>query len=1108
MSTVTDDYEQALWDNSFYSSAAAITQLSSSNHIHNLKRAVNIPNSELSQLIAAGLLETDVSNGLKANETTPTSSQKRTLLMRISPSMRALESALNSDGPRRIAPEVIMEENESPESSMTTKNLPAEVVIQESQSATLYNNASSESVHSGESETTIRDNDFQPLMAVDAIKSHDAYTVPIRKDLSTPDLETVAKIERERSQREQETKRLSKVRNSASDLQDRVEYSRTSSKKLTRSIQKPKDQLLDEPFVPKTIRRPVKSMLDAVDPAPALSSAKDSNPLSRGMSHGSTSGLSSKSSSVFGTPKTPAKLPEQPRKSAPPVAKRSATTGDISKLAKSPLTDTTNRTNSKRFSFRGLFKLKSKPHSLTNITEDARSEPKVAEEQSSSTPKIQEKTRLELKESKTGPADNFKGIFRRRKSQSSMDFLSEDAPQTMTKSATDGALSLRSKPLPEIHHNEKRRLPKLPEPSTHEIAQVPSPQPSEGLACMDTPATAFLSPETNTIREVDDSDYLLNVSQSVHDQKLKGWEPEVSMKSGHLENGEYDEDAGDFAADLTADLHNMSLMEESEEAFGSPFLVPLPMEDLRRFSLPGPLIELLSEPGYQSRRSSQRVSAPVKEQLVGEALFPKSLNPHEVESIVSLERSISMRSLRSNGKRSSYLNYSGSDGNVLLGSEVGLVRLGLMKRSGSILKNSPSSKSLRAEVLNLIDATLNTGIAEDSTENFADMTLRKDETHDTVSITSSQENYSQLIEFSDFIDFDNLDFGAGSDLLGSGAFSVDLEGTSTEPVYVNSVSAIDLIDEVQMYGEGERIDVNEEELHEIQISSHKEHEPEHDDPEVIAVNSSTERDCSQLPDMVELSYPETRTVEDPVQPYEYAYGIGMNEVKQRESPNLASRPFSMSFKGFNGTLNKSKVVGKHGLHQLLQDCNESSNESSIESSVVGQGFGSSDEEFSDDDREVTDDYLQTYELSPEMTKESPKPTQERQKPATTSAERRQQHLKNVLQLQPPLQTLPFHHDRIPSISDQSATSSPRLLTSFMGRLRKPPSPQQTKRRVSFSSRIILYDTYHPDEYDRHPDIATCNQLTPLLAQQIRDELNEFKAAMEVHANSRDNTYFF
>lgn len=49
-----------------------------------------------------------------------------------------------------------------------------------------------------------------------------------------------------------------------------------------------------------------------------------------------------------------------------------------------------------------------------------------------------------------------------------------------------------------------------------------------------------------------------------------------------------------------------------------------------------------------------------------------------------------------------------------------------------------------------------------------------------------------------------------------------------------------------------------------------------------------------------------------------------------------------------------------------------------------------------------------------------------------------------------------------------------------------------KRCASFSPRIIFYDTWPSGEYDRRGEIATCNRLTPMLAQQIKEELNTFK----------------
>lgn len=48
------------------------------------------------------------------------------------------------------------------------------------------------------------------------------------------------------------------------------------------------------------------------------------------------------------------------------------------------------------------------------------------------------------------------------------------------------------------------------------------------------------------------------------------------------------------------------------------------------------------------------------------------------------------------------------------------------------------------------------------------------------------------------------------------------------------------------------------------------------------------------------------------------------------------------------------------------------------------------------------------------------------------------------------------------------------------------------RNISFSPRIQFHDTWPSGEYDRRGEIATCNRLTPLLAQQIKEELNTFK----------------
>lgn len=57
------------------------------------------------------------------------------------------------------------------------------------------------------------------------------------------------------------------------------------------------------------------------------------------------------------------------------------------------------------------------------------------------------------------------------------------------------------------------------------------------------------------------------------------------------------------------------------------------------------------------------------------------------------------------------------------------------------------------------------------------------------------------------------------------------------------------------------------------------------------------------------------------------------------------------------------------------------------------------------------------------------------------------------------------------------------------------------RNISWNPKVSFHDVHSPGEYDRRGDIATCNRLTPVLAQQIKEELNSFKM---VRLNGRKN----
>ncbi|EPE10268.1 dihydroflavonal-4-reductase protein [Ophiostoma piceae UAMH 11346] len=133
-----------------------------------------------------------------------------------------------------------------------------------------------------------------------------------------------------------------------------------------------------------------------------------------------------------------------------------------------------------------------------------------------------------------------------------------------------------------------------------------------------------------------------------------------------------------------------------------------------------------------------------------------------------------------------------------------------------------------------------------------------------------------------------------------------------------------------------------------------------------------------------------------------------------------------------------------------------------------------------------------------------------------------------------IRTPPFELHNPPAISESPASSAPSTPNDEMQghkrsgsvaiggedyfvsalRLRQDSksgssTPQGSmKRNATFSPRIIFHDTWPSQEYDRRGEIATCNRLTPMLAQQIKEELNSFKMEMEVHETSKIYTHFF
>ncbi|KAI9675772.1 MAG: bud neck involved protein [Caeruleum heppii] len=104
---------------------------------------------------------------------------------------------------------------------------------------------------------------------------------------------------------------------------------------------------------------------------------------------------------------------------------------------------------------------------------------------------------------------------------------------------------------------------------------------------------------------------------------------------------------------------------------------------------------------------------------------------------------------------------------------------------------------------------------------------------------------------------------------------------------------------------------------------------------------------------------------------------------------------------------------------------------------------------------------------------------------------------------------PLGHRRTDSVTIEGEDYFMSIPKIALGESKSAPgTPQSMSRNISFSPRIQFHDTWTSGEYDRRGEIATCNRLTPMLAQQIKEELNSFKMEMEVHEHSKVYTHFF
>lgn len=1149
-----DDLEKVLLSNSFYSSSSGISQNLSSNHLSSLRKQVNIPNSISSNLINTGLLNP---NDFSMLEDEPV---QRTSFMKSSPSMKALESVLNQKT-AAISPAIA----EEPEDVDAVNNSSIHVtsfedprgstnLLQTFETAklhdSLHGNHAARDLISTIAETGYSTTEETPILAHPAV-----FTRPPQRDFSP-----LIKLVNETSTiADDDADQLTKVSNQTNE--DISEQDDTLFENTDGDVYAKRDLLSKKPLQnthihapqvpPKDNHTPTnrRSMLgpEILSPAtPPFATAPRDTPKLQTESRFDSPSAHTSHYLAASTPKQASphvrsnltfSLPLSKEQSG--KHKRSNTLSDLTKLQSNTLGNSQKHQETaktpKKFSFKALFKLKSKNHGL-NEAKNTAPEP---------------------------PASKPSKI--KSKSYSTPNFTEYAAPAPMEDKRflrpEKGDLKAAEPSLFSVFKKNK---------SSETLSGMRLPEPQVSPPPQNMPSKAFKSnTNINFIREVTDDGYDGAYPEPVTSDYDDQYDSQNLSKNPpkKLSNDRYDQEMT-----LESPPHLQAPTREENIDFGSPFAVSYHSNNHT---------PRIVHPNKQNTPQND-VTAPVNDQLLGEVLFPKSLSAQEVESIVSLERLRSMRSVRS-AKRNSFANYQGgSDDNLIIDGNLLAVLQpsGSILRSGSILKNSKSRNNLNVDnfdaSMNLIDGKLAVLATYEAETDYATEQNGGLSPHispnppvlhsSTAAIpaealydVSQVEDYGDIMEFADFIDVDDLDFSIlplqltedlqRADILPP-PIMLDVEDSkidtleagqtslSTPPASQNGPSQLSpspaiaenrkvseaqkpapggavLLEEAQkVLAEAQRQVLEAQKLlAEARNTGYKSPTASPDDSiEVVSGPLTPNLDViassrvPQLPGSIEEYAIETSPI------LETAYRT--SQLPGARNGLAANRPISMSFRGLKGPSFGGKLAihdvrssDSHQLFNILFGEDDASYDEFL-GLAVGEGFGSSD----DDDESF--DVEEKENLPAPNKKYGAVPmAADHQLPPPPPFGHRNNDSRRVSR---------DSSNRAP-LADYSNASSPRLLSLVVLKIKnaapyassRPSNGYQTTPRtvsgkdgVRFSSRIILFDTYNGDEYDRHPDTATCNQLTPALAQMIKEELNNLKAEMEVHETSRCYTHFF
>lgn len=434
----------------------------------------------------------------------------------------------------------------------------------------------------------------------------------------------------------------------------------------------------------------------------------------------------------------------------------------------------------------------------------------------------------------------------------------------------------------------------------------------------------------------------------------------------------------------------------------------------------------------------------------GEALFPKSLDKFEVESIVSLERSRSVKSNRSHRRSLTDTLSVNAQNEGMYVTEASPAVL-----STPDLSKSPTSSILRngrfdsSSIPYNVDDRTETGVLEKYlSEPVSKLSLSPKRSP----MDSFEDNFHQLTFADDKDDEDEYNSFAKTASTKENATGDDPEFTSEMIEFASLIN----------FGDGLALDLD--------------------------MNSDAQSPIIQQDSPRRVTKNITQDI------------LGQNATTESDvetDTNYIGQEAQMS----------SIVQQKNG-NELSDDAQHISPQKDIVENQANYSSAGLDRTSIENSADIPDDLLE------EIRSPSPQAFGEFQEEEDIPRERHS--FRDILASQ--TYVLDDHSNRPVSMSfkglggpfvNESAQDWP-LFDSQSGRTENPPfdTPIDSHHKVNFSSKIVLYDTYSLEEYDRRPEIATCNMLTPQSAHMIKAELNQLKTEMEVHEASRCYTQFF